>query len=535
MPLRLGVLGALLTVALATLSPVTAASAGPAAGGARLDGADRPVPGADRRAARAEEALATARALFTRPRSREGVGARGRTRHADAPHMSRLMHDLAVGVDTLSPRDQRVAQGILARPTDSEAEPLKGVGYDGAETATTCEGPGSAGPEVCLHWVTDPTHPDAPPGAPDLAGVPAWAATTAGVLDEVWQRLVVGLGYDAPADDVGPPGGGPDRRTDVYLADLGAYGVYGYCVPECAGGPTSPAYCVLDNDYATHQYVGDPLELLQVSAAHELFHAVQVGYALFAPGWVKEGTAAWVEDEVYDDVDDNLQYLTHSPLAKPRHALDTSAPSTDWLYGSWVFWRFLTEYFSDPGTTAPAIVRHVWERMARGQGALSAVRAEVRRRGVAFPTLFGHFGAVNRVAPRWYDEGHLYGPYVAPVLAADGFTLTAARRGTGWRERRLLRLSNRHLTLRPGAGTAGAWRLRLSFDLPPARRGSRANVMVHRRGGRVDWGSVRLDRYGDGAVQVPFDRRRVAFVAVTLTNAGAGGTSTFRVRARAAR
>lgn len=538
MPVRLGVLGALVALVLSSMPLATTAVADPLQR-PRQPKASAAGQAPDRhagRAARAEAALERARALFASPSGAPDGRARGRSVTGPVPHASLVMHDLAVGLDTLPPRDQRVARAILARPTDSVEEPLPGIGYGDAKTDTTCDGPRTGGPDVCLHWVADPSSRHAPRSEDlDGDGVPDWVTTTAGVLDEVWQRLVVELGYEAPLPDGGLPDAGPDDRTDVYLADLGEFGVYGYCVPEWTGGSTSPAYCVLDNDYAPEQYFADPLELLQVSAAHEFFHAVQVGYAVSAPHWVMEGTAAWVEDEVYDDVDDNLQYLTHSPLAKPRRSLDTTGSSTTWLYGSWVFWRFLTEYFSERGTTAPDIVRHVWERMALGQGALPAMRAEVQRRGVPFATLFGHFGALNRVAPRWYDEGHLYAPFVAPVLAVDRFTLSTGRRSTAWRARTLARLSGRHLTVRPGAGMGGAWRLQVSLDLPPTRRGSRANVMVHRRDGAVDWSAARLDRAGDGTLVVPFDRRRIALVAVTLTNAGTGGAGTFRLRARAVR
>ena len=43
-----------------------------------------------------------------------------------------------------------------------------------------------------------------------------------------------------------------------------------------------------------------PIENLQFTAAHQFFHAIQFGYDAYEDAWFMEGTAAWIEDEVYD-------------------------------------------------------------------------------------------------------------------------------------------------------------------------------------------------------------------------------------------
>ena len=47
-----------------------------------------------------------------------------------------------------------------------------------------------------------------------------------------------------------------------------------------------------------------------MTAAHEFFHAVQFAYDAADDQWFMESTATWMEDEIYDDVNDNLQYLS---------------------------------------------------------------------------------------------------------------------------------------------------------------------------------------------------------------------------------
>ena len=154
----------------------------------------------------------------------------------------------------------------------------------------------------------------------------------------------VAAGYRAPKGD-GTRGGG-SNKTDIYVADIGDDGLYGYCTSDQKipnDGPFNAwAYCVVDDDYAANEFpTNTALENLQVTVAHEYFHAVQFGYDIDEDSWFLEATAAWVEDEMYDNVNDNLQYLEQSPLRLPRVPMDTFGGS--FHYGTWIFFRYLTE------------------------------------------------------------------------------------------------------------------------------------------------------------------------------------------------
>ena len=86
-----------------------------------------------------------------------------------------------------------------------------------------------------------------------------------------------------------------------------------------------------------------PLENLQVTAAHELFHAVQFAYDYYEDGWFMEATATWAEDELFDDVNDNVQYLRRSPITLPGRPMDKFEDDGVFHYGVWIFFRYLTE------------------------------------------------------------------------------------------------------------------------------------------------------------------------------------------------
>jgi hypothetical protein len=472
--------------------------------------------GTENRSERADAALEAARALF-RPDGR-GAGdphARRTTPEPHADHATLVLRDLVLGYDDLDPADQAVARSILARPTDGRQESWPGVKYGAAPTRNTCEVADGVKRNVCLHWVSDPANRNAPPsGGEDEHGVPAWVRTNEQVFEEVWQRIVVELGYKKPKSDEKAVNSGPDGRTDIYLAELSGYGMYGYCTREAGD---QALFCVIDDDFAERMYGGSG-KALRVTAAHEFFHAIQFGYTMRADGWVMEGTAAWIEDEVYDHINDNLQFLGLSPLRAPHFPLDYApADEYNWRYGSWIWWRFLTEKFGPANAPDPTVVRQVWQRLGNGVGTLPAQRQVIAARGGNFGRTFADFGAVNRIAGRWYDEGRSYTRYVAPPGAR--ITLTRQRPASGWRSTKLHHLSSKHVVLRPGEGILGRWRLRVDLDLPPRFRGSQATAIVHRKDGGVRLVRARLDKRGDGRLVVPFNRRRVARVTLSLTNA----------------
>jgi hypothetical protein len=238
-------------------------------------------------------------------------------------------------------------------------------------------------------------------GDGNVLTVPAWVRTTSDTMEHVYAAEVGRLGYLPPRSDAAGTVDG-DGRVDVYLADLGRQGLYGYCTSDQPDGDTARqvyGYCVLDNDYSHSQYpTHTALQNLQVTAAHEFFHLVQFGYDWWEDAWLMEGTAAWMEDEVYDGVNDNRQYLAQSPLAYPYIPLDYT--SGDYQpYGAWIFWKFLSEW-SGPGRASdPSVVRGVWEAAVGGRYSAGALRKVLQDRHTTVPSEPGS-GTRGATSPR---------------------------------------------------------------------------------------------------------------------------------------
>jgi hypothetical protein len=460
----------------------------------------------------AEYALARARSLFHPLASEARFGDVVAPRRLDA---TMVLRDLAIRQRALQGAKLERARAILGRPTEGGGDP-SGDGYS-VPALNTC------GAHVCVTWV--PSSPDAPdPADADGDAVPDWVEQTAQVVEEVWDHEVGDLGYRAPKDDSASTDHGPDGKLDVYIANLGDDGLYGYCTSDDPNlGPTSTyefwdasAYCVVDDDYREFPLPGLPS--LQVTVAHEFFHAVQFAYDVFEDAWFMEGTAVWMEDEVYDDVNDNHQYFAHSQLRHPEKPLDFGTQSYLGWYGSWVFFRFLEEYIADHPD--PSIVRAAWEAADGAPGgpdrySTAAIQAALKQRQWQFRWAYADFGAWNLNASAAYAEGDAY---PSPPYAGK-LTVRSSKPDLGPYVLTMDHLTTGYVRLKPGSGVAATAKLRVSVDGPDHARGPEATLVVEKANGALSYVAVKLNADGDGAKTVKFGSGKVASVTLVLTNA----------------
>jgi hypothetical protein len=169
--------------------------------------------------------------------------------------------------------------------------------------------------------------------------------------ENCWNEEVTTMGFRAPPPDGSDPdGGGGNNKYDIYVQNLGI-GLYGYCQPTYfyngGGYPTNAAtsYVVIDNDYAGFPYP-DPTDPMKVTVAHEFCHGIQAAHDVGEDTWYKECTSVWVEEMIYDEINDYTQYLG-TFLNSLYRSIDYHDGNMRW-YGSCVWNFFLSEYF-DPG------------------------------------------------------------------------------------------------------------------------------------------------------------------------------------------
>ncbi|MET1058468.1 MAG: MXAN_6640 family putative metalloprotease, partial [Nocardioides sp.] len=341
-------------------------------------------------------------------------------------------------------------------------------------------------------------------------GVPDWVDEVARVVGNVWKQEITGLSYRAPLPDRGTaPAGtandeGPDTGLDVYLGDIGRDGYYGYAATDRTSPRTSSAYLVLDDDFK--DFPGTPAELLRVTAAHEFFHIVQFAYDQYEDGWFMEATATWMEERVYDSVNDNRQFLPASAMAVPGRSLDYPLTNST-AYGNWIFFEFLSRRLGG------AVVRSMWTRAASdGVYSTVAISRTLRAAGTSLRSRFAGFAAGNLTPARTYAEGK---SYRRPRVAAT-YTLSSGTKSTGSRSLKLDHLTARSYAFTAGSSLTGSRKLRLTVNGPSGISGAVATVT--RKDGTLLRRSVPLSSAGNGALTLPFSRSSVSRVTLTLSN-----------------
>jgi hypothetical protein len=412
-------------------------------------------------------------------------------RHYD---LTMTMRDVFMARDRLGFFDSVRADVLLARPTDGYQDP-GGDGYRG-KSAEIC------GKRLCVHYALH---------GEDAPRRMRWVHRTLRVMSSVWDFEIDDFGMRRPPSD-GSRGG--DGRFDVYLADLGNRGLFGYCTPErrvpgqrfAASG-----YCVLDNDFAPSQYGAPARSSLRVTAAHEFFHAIQFGYDFREDPWLLESTATWMEEQYADGSNDNRRYLKYGSVRRPGVSLDTFSNSRYTQYGNWAFWEYLSERYGR------GIVRAVWRRAdalgnAPDDYSVQALRHVLAHRGGLADTLAA-YAAANLDPARHYEEGaHWPSARLAGTLRLTGSSKVV-------RTLQVDHLAAENLRIVPGDGAAPRHSLlRVAVD-GPDRGAPAVSVEVRRPSGRTVRRTVDLDRRGRGTAVVAFGTARTSSVVVTAVNA----------------
>lgn len=335
-----------------------------------------------------------------------------------------------------------------------------------------------------------------------------------------------GAGYRQPLPDGDL---GDDALTDIYVDEL-EQGLYGYCTTDQTS-LTAPgrfdvwAYCVIDNDYAGFP-ANTPMENLQVTVAHEYFHATQFAYDIADDYYAMEATAAWAEDELYDGVNDNVQYLADSPITDRKRSMDKYGGL--YHYGVWVFFRYLTEKFPKEQGGLPKIILDFWRTADSSkpkqdkyftQGMVKIL--EKKSYKTSLDKEFALFSDANRRASKFYDEG---AANHYPNAKVNGKKSLAKGQSKAFRTK-LDHLSAATFQYTPGSQ---AKQLKIAISGAPKVQGTRAVVTTYLLNGKVKRKYVSINSNGKGSLTAGFKKSQVDAVEVTLVNASVRYTDCYK-------
>jgi len=421
------------------------------------------------------------------------------------------LRDLAARLPDLHGSDRERARRMLLRPVPGQ-EQYGETAYTVAE-----HDPPLCSVHFCIHWVDSTA--DAPPLVSTLGdGVPDYIRTMDAVFEHVYQVENVQLGWRPPKPD--GTKGGDLNKVDVYVQDVGARGLFGYAAADLGQhGHSQTAYLVMDNDYKDAQFprYSSYLEPMRVTAAHEYNHAIQFGYDFFQDTWFLEATAVWMEDRVYDGVNDYLSYVDRwsrmpgVPLTR-FDAVHETDPLNMKVYGDAVWNRWLDLHFGQQ------LIRSAWERSdgtSPPSFAPGAYDAALRARGSSFFDAFTSFAAATA---EWRSSAGPFGDRDGNRWPDMGRGSTRLAPGAGGVSGRLDHASYQLFDVTPTHDR----RIKLVASLPEGTAG--AVALVGRVGsatsGQVQVALTRLPHGGAGTATLT-DPSRFSRITAVVVNADA--------------
>ena len=215
------------------------------------------------------------------------------------------------------------------------------------------------------------------------------------------------MGYTKPPGDgyysTSRDKGGSDHY-DIYIRSIPSK-YYGYVQPEeYAQGKGDneksesrveknafTSYMAIRNNYKN--FVLEELENIKVTAVHEYYHAIQFGYDGWEKPWLLESSAIWMEEEIFDEINDCYQYM-EDWFKYPHRSLDESG--FHW-YGSFIFFEYIEQHMG--GTNA---IRKIVEASTRSNsrekdGSHLAIEEALKTIGYSFQQALNGMSVANQI------------------------------------------------------------------------------------------------------------------------------------------
>ncbi|MBN2011010.1 hypothetical protein JW960_16805 [candidate division KSB1 bacterium] len=240
----------------------------------------------------------------------------------------------------------------------------------------------------------------------DLNGVPDYVDSVAYYFDYARHIEIDELGYKPPPMDKVD-----GLEYDVYIVN---FDLYGETAPEEQVN-SSPrqysSYINIENDYKGN-FPTSGIAGMKVTTAHEFFHAIHMGYK-YERGLASfdkyevffyEISSTWMEDFVYDDINDYYFYLD-------TFFNNPNTPFTSFSglypYGNCLWAHMLVKKYE------PNIIKEIWEEIDN-RPVMDAIALALNNHGSSFGQEFTDYAAWNyftgsRANPAaYYEEGAYY-------------------------------------------------------------------------------------------------------------------------------
>lgn len=273
----------------------------------------------------------------------------------------------------------------------------------------------SASGHFMLHYDREGRHA-VPPQDIEGNGIPDYVDSAAVYLDKAWQVEIAELGFRPPPDQ----DGNALSVYPIYFTNFGYYGLTTFSEIDIPALPglNYTSYIELHNNYESTIFFSKGLEGLKVTAAHEFNHAIQLGYNLwledsdyFSDLYLMEMTSTWLEDYVFDEVNDYIFYLDYGgetrSFFKNLFSISFTSVSNYDAYANSLFFHLVEKRYGS------SFVVQLWEKIMEevGFAALQSTLAEYGSSFAEIQNIYAgwlYFTGTRTVAGAYFPEAALY-------------------------------------------------------------------------------------------------------------------------------
>ncbi|APF20747.1 hypothetical protein Calab_1128 [Caldithrix abyssi DSM 13497] len=359
----------------------------------------------------------------------------------------------------------------------------------------------------------------------DGDGIPDFVEWIADYLDTSWDVLINQCGFAAPVDNNG------DGYYNISFENMNSYG---YTTPQGVDG-NEGTRIVLHNNFLSFPLNQDPegnqKGSAKVTCAHEFKHASQYIHSQWSEsGWI-ELDAAWVEELVFDYVNDTMLNFTgyEDPFSHPHWAIDHGGTGSYEDY----FWQdFLHQKFDNNSYHSAPIILAFWQRRESNpnESVLTTYDNVLQQMGSSLEDAFVEYVVWNYYTGSraildaqgnslfGYDEAGING-FPESNLQATHNTYPVNSSGSG-----VEHLAAHHIRLNPGGEEA----LKVMFN--GQNNVSLSAVLSWADGNRVIWEEIPLDEANDGFMS-EWTKRFGALLFVVIQQTGINFSYSYQIDA----
>ena len=252
----------------------------------------------------------------------------------------------------------------------------------------------------------------------DNNALPDYLESVIEIFDNVSKILHDQMGYTKPPGDgyystTRDKGG--SGHYDIYIRSIPSK-YYGYVQPEeyaQSKGDNEKSesrieknaftsYMAIRNNYKN--FILDEIENIKVTAAHEYYHAVQFGYDGWEKPWLLEASATWMEEEIFDEINDCYQYMKDW-FQYPHRSLDESG--FHW-YGSFIFFEYIEQHMGGTKAIRKIIEESVKSNSREKDGSHLAIDEALKIEGYSFQQALNGMSIANQIMSSTGTQNYSY-------------------------------------------------------------------------------------------------------------------------------